>query len=118
MTFFERGQPIRVRLTTKDFDGNVVIPTETPTCKIFNSDNPQDPIATLTVETYGTGQYQAYWAIPTDVEIGKFVYLPKLYYAEWSWKWEGFDLIERVPFNVLQVEVTPYQLRLWRLPLS
>jgi len=117
---FERGTTIRSRLTTKDFDGNIITPTGTPTCTIFNADNPTESIATLTVAPYGTGLYQARWKIPSDLKVG----VPrtvrctkcgntitvsedagKIYYFEWSWVWDGDTFVERVPFKVLVVEV-------------
>jgi len=105
MSTFERGTTIRFRLIVKDFDGN--IPTqplpETPTCTVF-SDSPTNLMAVLEVVSYETNKFQAYWTIPSSAPIGKTVTLSKMYYAEWSWKWDGKDFVERVPFYVLHVE--------------
>jgi len=106
MSTFERGTTIRFRLIVKDFDGNIPAEPlpETPTCSVFNSGSPQSPMAVLQVTPYETNKFQAYWTIPSSAPIGKTVTLSKMYYAEWGWKWDGKDFVERIPFYILHVE--------------
>jgi len=110
---FERGTTIRFAIVTKDFNGNPVTPTTTPTCKIFDLDAPGNSIATLTVSG-SASSYEAYWKIPDNLpasgnpvtcpKCGNVINVDKLYYGEWAWTWQGMDFIERVSFNVLIVE--------------
>jgi len=110
---FEKGTTIRFTIVTKNFEGNPITPTSTPTCKVFDLDDPGNPIATLNVS--GTASsYETYWNIPTNLpasgnpvtcpKCGYVINVNKIYYAEWAWIWDGKDFIERVPFDVVIVE--------------
>jgi len=111
---FERGTTPRFRLATKDYEGNLVTPAGTPTCKVFDLTDPGNLLATLTVIPYGTGLYEAYWKIPDNLDVsGHTVICPKcgnvindnkICYAEWAWSWDNKDFVERAPFQVVIIE--------------
>jgi hypothetical protein len=114
LSIFGRGTTPRYRLTPKDFEGNPVIPTQTPICKVYDLENPNTPLDTLNVTEYETGKYEAYWQIPNNLDVtGHTVTCPncgykitdnKICYAEWAWIWDGKNFMRRSAFEVGIIE--------------
>ena len=94
---YEKGDTLRFRITTKDFDGNVITPTATPIAKLYKLEN-ETLLNTLTVDNIGTGQYETYYEIPGD-----FVVYPATIdlYFEWTWSYGGRNFVERTIFRVV-----------------
>ena len=99
MVNYEKGDTIRFRITTKDFDGATITPTSGPTCKIFKATG-EELLTTLTVTSYGTGQYEGFYEIPSTItRYGDSTVL----YAEWAWTYTSKNFIERTSFSVITV---------------
>ena len=96
---YEKGDTLRFRITTKDFDGNVITPTATPVAKLYKTEN-ETLLNTLAVDNIGTGQYETYYEIPGD-----FVIYPASIdlYFEWSWSYQSRNFVERTIFRVVTI---------------
>jgi len=95
--YAERGDSPKTQVITKDENGNLIVPTGTPICKILLRDK---VIATLVVSNSAASTYAAFWSVPANAE------LDTVYVAEWSWVYSTRPYIKRDKIYVYQTGVS------------
>ena len=96
---YEKGDTLRFRLTTKDFDANVITPEALPIAKIYQASG-ETLLTSSSVDNIGTGQYETYYAIPNDMVI----YPASVdLYIEWNWSTGSRNFVQRTIFRVVTV---------------
>lgn len=93
MYYAERGDTPKLKIVTKDEDGNKIDPDADPVCKVYLGTKLID---TLSVSNPTASTYVAHWAVPNNAE------LDKIHVAEWTWTYSSRPYVARDKIYVHQ----------------